>query len=300
MQKNWITFCLLTSDLDCAILLDKEEEGCTMSEQKAVVGVSVLSYGPLGAWLTWLVSWWAKRDGFRGLQMLPVVGFVPGFLALPVLAYEDVWCPGNIPLMWLRAKILGRAEPTVFDLVLFPWFYLWQRLAVVVLGASGAKYVSHGHDGSRFAAPSSALLEVHPGLWRTPAQIMATGRALVLDTEHLRRPPKPDHREQDDRPTEADPQVSLLGGWRLAALEMAPHVVGVHVSPRRGTDEAIRFANGEPTELAEMIRYIQGSCKPGYPLWWIVETAPFSSVKFWKNRAMLRRFRERLESILAE
>lgn len=258
-----------------------------MSEEKArpVIGVSILSYGLVGAWLPALASRWAKRDGFDGLQMLPVVGYIPGLLGLPILTYEDVWCPGNIPQMWLAGRRRRQVGPTILDLLLFPWFYWWQLRLLRHLQASGARLIEHERHHDSSTTPP-ALLEIHPELQASEKEIRRWERELVLDTYHVRRPPKDDS------------QVSRLGTPDYVVRVLAHQIRVVHVSPYRGSWkdswEAESFARGDWTPLDDMISNINRCCQVDC---WIVEIPPLLSPG--KNRDLLRRFRIELAKKLA-
>lgn len=256
------------------------------------IGVSLASYLPWTAVSAQRVAYWAKAAGYEFLQVVPfrsVSVLVNG--VLPVIYLEEAWNPAYgargpdplTPILWHDRLFFPSREACIAAVHQFRQF--------------GARLISHD-VGDLAAGDPDMLVEVHPGLWRTPREIAAElcGDRLVLDLYHMRRTPRVD--ELAHRPCSVSVTESLLGRWEESLLILLPRAAVVHVSPLRsdGGRERRTFLRDQWTELEVMLRML---IRAGFDGDLVVEaTLGLGGFAAAYLRANLCLFRERLASII--
>lgn len=269
------------------------------------IGISLASFFHPFWYIPGLGEWWprmwtrwsvktAREAGYGFLQALPCRGsevLMPGG-SLPVKYLEPAWRGGDGEGHGSLWQVLCRRKdptgPRIED-----WLFFenprklrksWERQTDRVREAAVILHdhyefvvhariveVSHGVSHGGFPEMHKRLLEVSPGLWLTPEQILELDRpapdGLVLDTWHLRRKPRDDEEYRRAyqmfgiEPGEA--QVTYvpcsfqnpLGWWKESLPILLPHTKLIHVQPRRddGGEELRKFIRSEPTELGSII-----------------------------------------------
>lgn len=224
-------------------------------------------------------TWTFKRQGYSWLSVLPLrsaaESLIPPPLPLRVRYFEEAWNAGSWGKFIEGKRHNDPTAPKLHDVAAFP--NSPERCAQLTqswLILSGASAVVHRIEDFRRLQEMGipALLEISPGLWLTPEEILEelaprTGeRVLCLDFEHLLRDPRPDEREEHWRSFGTiAPQESLLGTRALNAL--LPWAGLIDPKPMKREEAFATFA-GEETPLSKMINRVVES---GYNGDWRVE-----------------------------
>jgi hypothetical protein len=215
------------------------------------IGVSLISYFPWGIYFPAFISRLAREAGFDFLQAMPLRGVNSKFYpVLPVSYIEDVWNSGsfNDVIKGLWRKDLN--APKILDWLLFSGKTKSQKIFQQLRQIAGVKTVVHQVNDLK----ENCLLEVHPGLWLTPAEIIAKvggKRILTLDLYHLRR--KPRSGELIKRPLGIYSEESVLGPWQESLRLLLPYTALIHLSPSREYNELNWFLGGKETEFEKML-----------------------------------------------
>ncbi|MCL5795656.1 MAG: hypothetical protein M1338_04875 [Patescibacteria group bacterium] len=227
------------------------------------IGINVISYFPWCLIFPGQVAKWARDAGYDFLQISPIrsigVGYHP---VLPVRYLENIWNDGN-PLEFLKGKFAKNPlAPKPIDVVLFPGKTYAAAVYEKLQSRPGITTIVHSLEEYTLLKTSGkdVLLEVSPGLWKYPSEIVETAKyykMFVVDTQHSRRDPRPD--ELLKRPPTILRSNSMLGDWRQLFKELLPRTKVIHVAPLRDNEEIFRFLSYQKTELAQMLRVIKDS-----------------------------------------
>lgn len=210
----------------------------------------------------------AKRLGSRFVQLLPLRGATgeeEGKLC------EGAWNPGTV-WDWLTGNPngrLGRRHPK--DIVLFP---SPERCDEVVTswGLGGSYVIDHQFTDTR-------LIELHPGLDRTPAEIVEAcqqyNAKMVVDGLHLQRGYRPDEIEMKPiRAGQPSPLGTNLDDW-VATLDVLRSVLApvFHFHP---TDITKLLDYEEPISYHLLHKWLELT-KCHKERWIVIEYAPTRS-----------------------
>lgn len=250
-------------------------------------------------WVRWVVKTALGQIGYRFLQALPCRGMSGLFQPVPcekVKYIEPAWRgikgEGH-GSFWAATKARLRRDPVG------PWLEDWMFFPCPSACEKGWKELgglkyrtwhlpAHWEDLPVIPVvhePGPGLLEISPGLWMTPEEILALEGpldGLVLDTWHLRRVLRDDELAKAGCYPNCQKHGELvarsggsLGWWKESLPILLPQTRVIHVQPRRddGGEELRKFIRSEPTELGQMIARAR---LHGYNGDWVVEASAAS------------------------
>lgn len=267
---------------------DREQNGIGLNIGSLLPWVAIPILGPIIAALI------TRFAGFGFWQILPLRGITVVLLRL--LKPAGIWVrfaqpAWNATTLWTHIRKKPGAEGMLTmwqDVLFFPSPSTCKRRFKSFILEIGARDVDH-YTGHSFTA--NGLVEIHPGLQKTPTQLAqlakAQGVRFVTDTRHLRR----EGREREGK--------SRIGPWREAQEALLPYTELVHIQAL-DAEEWRDFLTGKPTGLEEMLRFIRDWNYNGP---FVVEFDPratgLSGLFPWTLAKNLRRVRERIEKCLS-
>lgn len=266
---------------------DKEKNGIGLNIGSLLPWVVIPIFGPVVAVII------TRFAGFGFWQILPLRGITVVLLKLlkPVGVWVRFAQPAwNATTLWahLRGKLGAEGMPTMWqDVFFFPGPKICKRRFEDFIFELGARDVDH-YTGHSFTA--NGLVEIHPGLQKTPAQLSelasTQGVRFVIDTRHLRR----QGRESEGK--------SRIGPWRETLGALLPYTELVHVQAIEA-EEWRDFLAGKRTKLGQMLQFIRDW---GYAGPFVVEFDPratgLSGLLPWRLAKNLKRVRERVEELV--
>jgi hypothetical protein len=256
------------------------------------IGINFISLFP---WclLPGFAAYLAKISGYDFLQILPIRGIGAKFKPkLPIKYAEGPWNDGSV-ISFIKGVITkDPLAPQLIDVIMFPEKSLALNIFKKLRNRKRIKTIVHSLD-----IGEDQLLEVSPGLWLTPEDIIKKinhRKILVLDLYHLRRHPRPD--ELVGKPEHIKKETSLLGCWKESLQILLPFAKLIHVSPSRDYNELDNFLSRRNSELEEMLKFIRDNNYKGD---FVVETTlKFKGLNLFLLVKTLEEFRKKIDKII--